>query len=181
MTQSLTESPSVTERLLPRPVAFGVIGLTTAAFVAAIVLLFVGNARSGAWFSAGDDVPSADSRARAVATAEQFCLRVDGFDGDDPDGYAESVTALLTTKYKADFEKEFEQIKQTGLQKGQKGEGEILASGIQTIDDDSASVLVVHDNTITSAAGTGKQHSRWIVSLDKVGGRWLVDDFRPVS
>ena len=109
--QSLSESRSSTDRLLPRPVAFAVIGLTVAAFVAALVLLFVGNARSGAWFSAGDDVPSADSRARAVATAEQFCLRVDGFDGDDPDGYAESVTALLTTKYKADFEKEFEQIK----------------------------------------------------------------------
>ena len=23
--------------------------------------------------------------------------------------------------------------------------------------------------------------SRWIVNLDKVGGRWLVDDFQPVS
>lgn len=166
---------------MTRPWAvLAIVAATVVAFVAALVLLFVGHSRSGSWFSAGD-VPSADTRARAVATAEQFCLRVDGFDGDDPDGYRTSVSALLTTKYKADFEKEFAQIEQAGIQKGQKGEGEILASGIQTIDDDSASVLVVHDNTITSAAGTGKQHSRWIVNLDKVGGRWLVDDFQPVS
>ena len=162
--------------------ALAIVAATVVAFAAALTLLFVGHARSGSWFGAGDDkAPSEDTRARAVATAEQFCLRVDGFDGDNPDAYRKSVSALLTTKYKADFEKEYAQIEQTGLQKGQKGKGAVLASGIQTIDDDSASVLVVHDNTITSAAGSGKQHSRWIVSLDKVGGRWLVDDFRPVS
>lgn len=165
-----------------RLAAPAILAVTAVVFVAAVVLLIVGHSRSGAWFAAGDGaVPSEDTRARVVATAEQFCLRVDGFDGDDPEGYRESVSALLTTKYKSDFAKEFAQIEQTGLQEGQKGKGTVLASGIQTIDEDSATVLVVHDNTITSAAGTGKQHSRWIVTLDKVGGRWLVDDFRPVS
>lgn len=126
-------------------------------------------------------VPADTDQRRAIATAEQFCLRVDGFDGDNPDAYRKSVTALLTTKYKADFEKQFEQIEKLGIQKGQKGKGTVLASGIATIDKDSATVLVVHDNTITSASGSGQQHSRWTVTLDKVGGRWLVDDFTPVS
>ncbi len=131
--------------------------------------------------SSGVPVPSEDEQHKAVATAEQFALRVDGFNGDDPEAYRKSVTSLLTTKYKADFDKQFEQIQKLGIQKGQKGQGTVLASGITDMDADSATVLVVHDNTVTSSTGSGKQHSRWTIELDKVGGRWLVDDFTPVS
>jgi hypothetical protein len=116
-----------------------------------------------------------------VAVAEQFCLRVDAFNGDDPAAYKKLVTEMLTTKYKKAFDTEFAAIQQLGIQKGQTGKGTIVASGVGDIDEDSASVLVVHDNTITSDAGTTERHSRWTVNLVKVGGTWLVDDFTPVS
>jgi hypothetical protein len=135
-------------------------------------------------FSLSNDgrvIPSDTARHRVVAVAEQFCLRVDAFTGDDPEGYRKSVTEMLTTKYKKAFETEFAAIEQLGIQKGQTGKGTIVASGVGEMDDDSATVLVVHDNTITSSAGTTQRHSRWTVDLNKVDGKWLVDDFTPVS
>ena len=135
-------------------------------------------------FSLSNDgrvIPSDTERHRAIAVAEQFCLRVDAFTGDDPDGYKKSVTEMLTTKYKKAFETEFAAIEQLGIQKGQTGKGTVVASGIGEMDDDSATVLVVHDNTITSSAGTTQRHSRWTVDLNKVDGTWLVDDFNPVN
>jgi hypothetical protein len=120
-------------------------------------------------------------RGKVKATAEQFCLRVDDFDGADPDGYRKSVVALLTTKYKADFDNSFAQVEKLGIQAGQKGQGVVKASGIQDIDSDSATVLVAHDNTITTSEGTIQRHHRWSVSLVKVGSRWLVDNFVQVS
>lgn len=135
-------------------------------------------------FSLSNDgrvIPSDAERHKVVAVAEQFCLRVDAFDGDDPDKYRELVTEMLTTKYKKAFDTEFGAIEQLGIQKGQQGKGTIVASGVGDMDADSATVLVVHDNTITSSAGTTQRHSRWSVDLNKVDGKWLVDDFTPVS
>jgi Mce-associated membrane protein len=133
------------------------------------------------WSNDGHVIASDAQRHKVVAIAEQFCLRVDAFNGDDPDAYKKSVTAMLTTKYKKAFDTEFAAIQQLGIQKGQTGKGTIVASGVGDIDEDSATVLVVHDNTITSDAGTTERHSRWTINLNKVDGRWLVDDFTPVS
>ena len=135
-------------------------------------------------FSLSNDgrvIPSDSARHRVVAVAEQFCLRVDAFNGDDADTYRKLVTEMLTTKYKKAFDTEFAAIEQLGIQKGQTGKGTIVASGVGEMDDDSATVLVVHDNTITSSAGTTQRHSRWSIDLVKVDGKWLVDDFTPVS
>lgn len=164
-------------------VALAVVALTVVVGVGALVTLVVGHQRSGTWFSTGDAarVPGEQVRGKVKATAEQFCLRVDDFDGGDPDAYRKGVTALLTTKYKAEFNSQFEQIEKLGIQSGQKGQGSIKATGIQDLDADSATVLVAHDNTITSAQGTVQRHHRWAVSLVKVGSRWLVDDFTQVS
>jgi hypothetical protein len=40
---------------------------------------------------------------------------------------------------------------------------------------------VVHDSTVKATSGTTERHYRWTVSLRKVHGDWLVDDFTPVS
>jgi hypothetical protein len=129
----------------------------------------------------GQKIPTDEQRHKVVAVAEQFCLRVDGFNGDDPEGYRKQVVPLLTTKYKRAFDSQFQAIQQLGVQRGQTGKGTVVVSGIGSMDEDSATVLVVHDNTITSQAGTVQRHYRWTVDLNKVGGRWLVDDFTPVS
>lgn len=164
-------------------IALAVAALTFVVGVGGIASLVVGHQHSGSWFTTGDSakVPNAEARSKVKAVAEQFALRVDNFDGTKPDAYRTSVTAMLTTKYKAEFNSQFEQIEKLGIQAGQKGVGDVKASGVQDIDSDSATVLVVHDNTITSSDGTIQRHHRWTVSLVKVGSKWLVDDFTQVS
>lgn len=132
-------------------------------------------------------VPQQD-RQQAKAVAEQFALRVDGYKGADPNAYLASVTPILTTKFKNEFTKAFEAATKVGEAEAggdQVGKGAILATGVSTIDRDSAEVLVAHDNTITGSGGsdgaTVQRHHRWTVQLRKVGGDWLVDGFEAVS
>jgi hypothetical protein len=131
--------------------------------------------------NSGRTIPTDAERHEVVAVAEQFCLRVDAFDGDDPEGYRKLVTPMLTTKYKKAFDTEFDAVQKLGVQAGQKGKGTIVVSGVADMDEDSARVLVVHDNTITSQAGSTSRHYRWTIDLNKVDGKWLIDDFTPVS
>ncbi|MFL6023386.1 MAG: hypothetical protein ACJ72O_08630 [Marmoricola sp.] len=129
----------------------------------------------------GDPLISDTETAKAVGVADQFCLRMDNVDGSDPDGYVKKVEQLLTTKQKTKFASEFAQFQKLGMDANLKGTGTILASGVSDIDPDSATVLVAHDSAVVDKDGTTQRHYRWSVSLRKVDGRWLVDDFTPVS
>ena len=42
---------------------------------------------------------------------------------------------------------------------------------------DSATALVIHDRLVRSDFGDQQQYLRWVVELDRVDGRWLVDKF----
>lgn len=170
---------------------------TTRGWIALVllVLLVVGLAASGLLLqrqgnltdkpftlsNSGRMIPTQTDRAEAVAVAEQFCLRMDAVDGSDLEGYREEVSELLTTKQKAKFTGEFAEFEKLGVEQDLKGTGTVLASGLADMDQDSATVLVVHDSTVTSASNTTERHYRWTVELRKVSGEWLVDDFTPVS
>ena len=131
--------------------------------------------------NSGQPIPSDSERHEVVAVAEQFCLRMDAVDASDLDGYKKKVSELLTTKQKAKFDETFAQFANLGISQDLKGKGTILASGVSELDDDSATVLVAHDSTLTEPSGTTDRHYRWTVTLRKVDGDWLVDDFTPVS
>lgn len=131
--------------------------------------------------NSGRPVPTDAERHQVVGVAEQFSLRMDGVSGDDPQGYVKRVSELLTTKQKAKFASEFADFQKLGIQKGLTGTGTILASGVADMDSDSATVLVAHDGTVKAPDGTTQRHYRWTVTLRKVDGTWLVDDFTPVT
>jgi Mce-associated membrane protein len=131
--------------------------------------------------NSGRTIPDDEAQHRVVGVAEQFCLRMDSVDGSDIAGYVKRVSELLTTKQKAKFTSEFEEFKKLGIEPGLKGTGTILASGLTDMDDDSATVLVAHDSAVKASNGTTQRHYRWTVTLRKVHGTWLVDDFTPVS
>ena len=121
-------------------------------------------------------------RAEAVNAASQFALRMDTFDGTDMDAYSKKVQQLLTTKYKSEFDKQFQPFKQVYSQAQAVGTGKVVMSGVASYDADSATVLVVHDGSVKSKLGQSQvRHQRWTVDLVKVDGRWLVDDFSPVN
>jgi hypothetical protein len=165
-------------------IALALIVVTLLCVVAAGVLLYRASNLTDKPFSLsnnGQAIPSDSERHAAVAVAEQFCLRMDGVDGSDVEGYKKRVSELLTTKQKTKFTSGFGEFEKLGLDKTLKGAGTILASGVSDIDQDSATVLVAHDSTVKASSGTTERHYRWTVSLRKVHGDWLVDDFTPVS
>ena len=121
-------------------------------------------------------------RAGAADVASQFALRMDSFDGKKMATYSQGIEQLLTTKYKADFAEQFKPFAQGYAQAEAVGTGKVLLTAVGDSDDDSATVLVVHDGSVKSKIGQAQvRHQRWTVDLVKVKGRWLVDDFNPVS
>lgn len=165
-------------------IALALLTLTVLAVAVAGVLVYRTSHPTDAPFSlsnSGQPIVSDSERHQVVAVAEQFCLRMDAVDASDVEGYQKRVSQLLTTKQKAKFESQFAQFKSLGLDPKLKGTGTILASGLSDIDQDSATVLVAHDSSVTDSTGTTERHYRWTVALRKVHGDWLVDDFTPVS
>lgn len=146
------------------------------------VLLVVGTV-AAVWL--GLQKREADQRARdradAINVASQFALRMDNVDGTDFDAYITSVNELLTTKARTENSKVFDAIKQSYEVAKVKGTGKVLLTGMGESDDDSATVLVVHDADVTSTQGKVERHYRWAVDLVKVRGDWRVDDFSQVS
>lgn len=105
---------------------------------------------------------------------------MDTFDGQDMGEYSKRIQSLLTSKYRSEFDKQFEPLKKVFAQTQATGSGKILVTGLGSADKDSATVLVVHDALAASKLGNQERHHRWSVELVKVEGKWLVDDFKPI-
>jgi len=120
-------------------------------------------------------------RASASSVASQFALRMDNVDGTDFDGYIKGINELLTTKAKTKNKKTFDSIKQSYEAAKVKGTGKVLLTAVGDADEDSATVLVVHDASVTTTQGKIEHHYRWSVDVVKVDDSWLVDDFNPVN
>ena len=157
-------------------------GLRTA-MAGVLVLLLVAAVAAGIWGFArlSSAEKEIDARADVVRVAEQFAVAVNNFDSNSVDDYRSSVSELLSTKFRGEYDKAMEDIVTSVQEAEMESEGEVLASGVATIDDDSARVLVVSDATVKTVFDERQRHFRWEVSLVKVEGKWLVDDFTPVA
>lgn len=160
--------------------------LVALALVPAGVLAWVLLARGGD----GDDVQS--SREEVMAQTEQFMLRMGTYGPDllDEKGgmpeYRERVTDVITDKFAASFEKEAGTAEQLVAQAGVTRAADVFATGVSSIDQDSARALVAgtFSDSYEVKDETVEQEPipfRIEVSLVKVEGEWLVDDFDPVS
>ncbi|HEX6486670.1 MAG TPA: hypothetical protein VF012_08160 [Nocardioidaceae bacterium] len=150
---------------------------------AVLVLLLVAAVAAGIWGFArlSSAEKEIDARADVVRVAEQFAVAVNNFDSNSVDDYRSTVSELLSTKFRGEYDKAMEDIVTSVQEAEMESEGEVLASGVATIDDDSARVLVVSDATVKTVFDERQRHFRWEVSLVKVEGKWLVDDFTPVA
>jgi hypothetical protein len=150
---------------------------------AVLVLLLVAAVAAGIWGFArlSSAEKEIDARADVVRVAEQFAVAVNNFDSNSVADYSSTVSELLSTKFRGEYDKAMEDIVTSVQEAEMESEGEVLASGVATIDDDSARVLVVSDATVKTVFDERQRHFRWEVSLVKVEGKWLVDDFTPVA
>ena len=149
----------------------------------ALVVILLLAAGTALWLGlkTQDSDESQQERAAASSVASQFALRMDNVDGTDFDGYIKDINELLTTKAKSQNQKTFDAMKQSYETAKVKGTGNVLLTAVGDADDDSATVLVVHDASVDTTQGKIEHHYRWSVNVVKVGDSWLVDDFNPVN
>jgi hypothetical protein len=141
---------------------------------------------------AADAVQS--DREAAMATTQQFVLRVNTYGpalldshGQMP-AYRSRVEAVITAKFAASFEQSVPVAEQSVQHYGLARSCAVFSTGVEAVDGDSAQVLVAGSISQTVKNRRGKRVSageptpfRLRVSLDKVGGKWLVDDYAPVT
>ena len=122
---------------------------------------------------------------------EQFLLRMGNYgpdlvqDGKMPD-YRSRVDAVITPKLASSFDSSVTIAEQQAAQ-GLGRTAEVFGVGVSSIDPDSAVALVAGSFTPSYPGKKGQTVQgepvpfRLEVNLVKTGGKWLVDDFAPVT
>ncbi|GAA3549983.1 hypothetical protein [Nocardioides daeguensis] len=124
----------------------------------------------------------ADARADAVAAASRFASSVNTYDVTDVAAYTDRVASLLTEPFAEQFRASTDGLLAAYAETGLKSRGKVRQAAVDSIDSDSAQVLVAVDAETTPAGLLANPpRLRWEVSLVREKGRWLVDDFRAVE
>jgi hypothetical protein len=167
---------------------------------AVLVAVAVVGALALGWLTLGrgDPVPGLSGGGRdtvqsereaVMAQTEQFMLRMGTYGPDllDADGgmptYRQRVEDVITPKFAVSFEKEASTAEQLVAQAKISRVAAVFATGVSTIDEDSATALVAGSFT-DSYPKTGQRDPapfRIQVDLVKIKGTWLVDDFTTVT
>ena len=187
--------------LPPAPAGSRLTGRVRAAIAAALALvvatcvaLLVWMSVAGASADGGLDLP--DEREQAMSLTDQFVKRLGTYSPDMVDGsgqmpdYRAQVREVITPKFAADFDKEVATAEQLVAQGGITRTADVFATAVSSIDDDSARVLVAGAFTDSYEQGKGAKAAtvdqeplpfRFTVDLVVIDGKWLVDDFTPVT
>lgn len=168
----------------------------------ALVVLLVAAVGCLAWVLAerrGAATDAQRERDAVVRQTEQFVLRLNTYGPEDLDAqgrladYRDRVLEVMTAKFGTDFEQSgLSLAEQTVAQSGYGRTAEVFGVGVDSIDDDSATVIVAGSLTGSypdpkAAEDDSKRTDdqpavlRWSVDLVRVDGEWLVDDYTPVS
>lgn len=126
----------------------------------------------------------ADARQHVLARASDFVTAYNTYSSRKIGDYQDRVGGLLTD----DFDKEFEKASSAYLgalrkKRQTSRDATVLGAAVDSIDDDSAEVIVAVDATIenTDSSKPIPRHFRWRVSLERVDGSWLVSKYTPVA
>lgn len=143
-------------------------------------------------FSSADKTQT--TRDEVMAQTRQFMLRVNTYgpsmlQGTTMPSYRKQVEAVMTAKFKTDFEQNVPFAEATVAQAGVQRTTRVYAVGVSDIEDTRATALVAGEftNSYPDKQDSSKripsdpQPYRVQVTLDRVGGKWLVDGFEPVQ
>ena len=122
------------------------------------------------------------AQSEVVRSAERFTVQANTYTATSMDSYQRSMDTMMSPKFQADYKKVIDQLASTIQQAKITSKGEILSSAVASLDSDSAQVLVASDADVKTVYDPSlARHFRWEVSLVKINGKWLVDDFTPVA
>jgi Mce-associated membrane protein len=138
-------------------------------------------------------------REAVMSQTEQFVLRLNTYgpgqlddQGHLPD-YQKQVSDVITPKFAADFESSGLPIaEQTVAKAGYGRTAKVFGVGVESLDADSATALAAagftssypdpkHPRDGAKRVTAGDEVLRWEVKLVRVDGKWLVDDYTPVT
>jgi Mce-associated membrane protein len=145
-------------------------------------------------FSGGSGNKVQADREAVMAQTQQFVLRVNTYGPSmlDAQGqmptYRSRVKAVITPKFAVSFDQSVAVAEQSVKNYGLDRTCAVYSTGVEVIDSDSAQVLVAGSISQTVKNRKGKRVPagepspfRLRVSLDKIDGTWLVDDYQPVT
>lgn len=151
--------------------------LGTATVALAVVAVMLGTKVTAA--EAADQ-----QRDAAVAAAKQAGVNLATMDYRHAGADVQRLMSGLTGPAKDEMQKSGR--KQVVAQLGKVktwSVGQVLSAAVVSSDADSAQVLVVVDQTVRSADVPNGvvHHLRWQMTVDRVGGRWLVSKLEPTE
>jgi Mce-associated membrane protein len=144
-------------------------GLVLVASVGAIVWLAQKDAASA---SPADDV---DQRGELIGMAEQYFVEANTYDFTNVPDYKARVHPLMTEQNRKTFDSTMQQIAGGFAEIEAQAKGTVRQAAIETMDGDSALVMVTGDAEFDSTRVKRTYFPRWEIALIQVDGEWLVD------
>lgn len=129
---------------------------------------------------AGSRDEFADDRQAVITRASDFAVTFNTYSSNDKADYQRRMKPLMTQKYYRDYVKITNVMFQVVKDKNQSsGDVKVLAAAVDTIDRDSASAIVAVDAAVhrSDSERAVARRFRWQISLRKVQGKWLVNQF----
>lgn len=144
-------------------------------------------AGAGKWIGSSADADkggSSTDRNQVISRANDFAVAYNTYDVADLADYQKRLKGLLTPKYDAQFVEVTNAIFSALKDKKQtSGEAKVLAAAVESINDDSAIVIVAVDAAISNTDNPTAvpRKFRWKVSFTRTKGEWLVSNFESVA
>jgi Mce-associated membrane protein len=157
-----------------RLLSYGLSAGIVVALAFAVVLTVFGSGGSTA-------ASTEDSRLRQQVqrVAAAFATNVNTYSSSDIASYTQRVRPMLSDSFERSFSRAIRGVVAQMRTAKIRSRGEVLVTGVSSLDPDSATVLVVCDADVHTAVGSRARHFRWEVDLIRRDGRWLVNGFEP--
>lgn len=124
-----------------------------------------------------DELTAAQREVAAAARAEALSFLT--VDHTDMDPLIDAVLAGATGDFAEQYAAQRDMLTSEAIRTEATSTGEVVALGVGSLDDDSATVLLAANSTVTNT-GTGSEgqvrYYRLRLDLVREGGRWLTSD-----
>lgn len=141
-----------------------------------VLAVAIGGASALPWTTSAERVGGENQGA--TTAAENFVDAFLNVDHRHVDADADRVIALSTDPFRKQFSDNATDLRIAVVNSQSVAKGTVRAAGVELAGGDFARVLIAADAVVTSRSTQGpkRSHYRFVVSVQKVKGRWLVSN-----